>query len=288
MKILFYNHTGQISGAERVLLIILAGGDRRRFVPAVLCPADGPLMNKVRELGVRTITIDSLEARFTLRLDRLDLAVGAAPGGAQQLQVREVSALVRHDGVEREHRVLLRRLVRALEPRFPPLAARRGVGEIVAGVAARLAVERVADEREIERPAARIDDLAGRHVQKVSVEIDRLAVDVIEPPFGAADDVRDADGDLVRAGRDHVAVHPRAQAWDGRRGARRSRQRPGSGPAGSGGRTAAGCRRTRPDSRPRWQATSLRLLRPSCQNQHRLGAIGSSDGSRRDPAGLPK
>ena len=71
MKILFYNHTGQISGAERVLLIILAGGDRRRFVPAVLCPADGPLMNKVRELGVNTIAIDSLEARFTLRLDRL-------------------------------------------------------------------------------------------------------------------------------------------------------------------------------------------------------------------------
>lgn len=71
MKILFYNHTAQISGAERVLLIILAGGDRRRFIPAVLCPADGPLMNKVRELGVKTIAIDRLEARFTLRLDRL-------------------------------------------------------------------------------------------------------------------------------------------------------------------------------------------------------------------------
>ncbi len=71
MKILFYNHTGQISGAERVLLIILAGGDRRRFIPAVLCPADGPLMNKVRELGVKTIAIDRLDARFTLRLDRL-------------------------------------------------------------------------------------------------------------------------------------------------------------------------------------------------------------------------
>jgi glycosyltransferase involved in cell wall biosynthesis len=71
VKILFYNHTGQISGAERVLLIILAGGDRRRFIPAVLCPADGPLMNRVRELGVRTIAIDTLAARFTLRLDRL-------------------------------------------------------------------------------------------------------------------------------------------------------------------------------------------------------------------------
>jgi glycosyltransferase involved in cell wall biosynthesis len=71
LKILFYNHTGQISGAERVLLIILAGVDRRRFIPAVLCPADGPLMNRVSEQGVRTIAIDTLAARFTLRLDRL-------------------------------------------------------------------------------------------------------------------------------------------------------------------------------------------------------------------------
>jgi len=57
--------------SERVLLMVLAGVDRRRFIPAVLCPADGPLMNKVRELGVKTIAIDRLEARFTLRLDRL-------------------------------------------------------------------------------------------------------------------------------------------------------------------------------------------------------------------------
>jgi glycosyltransferase involved in cell wall biosynthesis len=71
LKILFYNHTGQISGAERVLLAILAGVDRRRFIPAVLCPADGPLLNRVRELGARTIAIDTLAARFTLRLDRL-------------------------------------------------------------------------------------------------------------------------------------------------------------------------------------------------------------------------
>ncbi|HMG74412.1 MAG TPA: glycosyltransferase family 4 protein [Pyrinomonadaceae bacterium] len=71
MKILFYNHTGQISGAERVLLTILAGGERLRFIPVVLCPADGPLVSRVRELGVRTIAIDRLEARFTLRLDRL-------------------------------------------------------------------------------------------------------------------------------------------------------------------------------------------------------------------------
>jgi glycosyltransferase involved in cell wall biosynthesis len=71
MKILFFNHTGKVSGGERVLLMILAGLDRGRFDPVVLCPTDGRLMQMVSELGVRTASIQSLEARFTMRVDRL-------------------------------------------------------------------------------------------------------------------------------------------------------------------------------------------------------------------------
>jgi glycosyltransferase involved in cell wall biosynthesis len=71
VKILFYNHTGKVSGGERVLLMILAGLDRGRFDPVVLCPTDGRLIQMVSELGVRTASIQSLEARFTLRADRL-------------------------------------------------------------------------------------------------------------------------------------------------------------------------------------------------------------------------
>lgn len=71
MKILFYNHTGKVSGAERVLLMILARLDRERFESVLLCPADGPLVETVRQLAMRVINAHSLEARFTWRPDRL-------------------------------------------------------------------------------------------------------------------------------------------------------------------------------------------------------------------------
>ena len=70
MKVLFYNHTGKVSGAERVLLMILARLDHTRFQSVVLCP-HGPLVRMARSFGVRTVPIDSLSARFTARPDRL-------------------------------------------------------------------------------------------------------------------------------------------------------------------------------------------------------------------------
>ncbi|HEY6802589.1 MAG TPA: glycosyltransferase family 4 protein [Pyrinomonadaceae bacterium] len=71
MKILFYNHTGKVSGAERMLELTLAGLDRSRFKSIVLCPKDGPLVEMVRGFGVRTEICPELQLRFTLRLDLL-------------------------------------------------------------------------------------------------------------------------------------------------------------------------------------------------------------------------
>lgn len=71
MKVLYYNHTGQASGAERVLLMILSRLDRARFEPVVVCPAEGRFIGMVSELGIRTISLEQLEARFTLRLGTL-------------------------------------------------------------------------------------------------------------------------------------------------------------------------------------------------------------------------
>ena len=70
MKILFYNHTGQVSGAERVLLMTLTGLDRA-VDSVVLCPADGRLIKMIDDLGFKAATINSLAARFTWRPDRL-------------------------------------------------------------------------------------------------------------------------------------------------------------------------------------------------------------------------
>jgi glycosyltransferase involved in cell wall biosynthesis len=71
MRILFYNHTGQVSGAERMLLMILARLDRRRFESVVICPAPGPLTGMMTTLGVPVQEVTSLAARFTWRLDHL-------------------------------------------------------------------------------------------------------------------------------------------------------------------------------------------------------------------------
>ena len=71
MKLLFYNHTGQVSGAERVLLMALARLDRARFDCLLVCPEPGPLLGMARELGTTCPTIDVLEARFTWRVDLL-------------------------------------------------------------------------------------------------------------------------------------------------------------------------------------------------------------------------
>jgi glycosyltransferase involved in cell wall biosynthesis len=71
MKVLFYNHTGQVSGAERVLLMILERMDRCQFEASVVCTSAGPLQQMVRQLGVRAEPVGLLDARFTWRPDLL-------------------------------------------------------------------------------------------------------------------------------------------------------------------------------------------------------------------------
>jgi glycosyltransferase involved in cell wall biosynthesis len=71
MKILFYNHTGTVSGAERILLLALKKLNRLRFEPLVVCPASGTLAEEVGKLGIDCQPLEQLEARFTLRIDLL-------------------------------------------------------------------------------------------------------------------------------------------------------------------------------------------------------------------------
>ncbi|HEY3025900.1 MAG TPA: glycosyltransferase family 4 protein [Pyrinomonadaceae bacterium] len=70
MKILFYNHTAQVSGAERVLMMILSRLNRDQFMPVVLCPT-GPMMEMASALGVPCQNVEQLSARFTWRIDHL-------------------------------------------------------------------------------------------------------------------------------------------------------------------------------------------------------------------------
>ncbi len=71
MKILFYNHTGKVGGAERLLLTILARLDRTAFDATVICPDSGDLRQMVADLGIRNEALIDLKARFTWRVDFL-------------------------------------------------------------------------------------------------------------------------------------------------------------------------------------------------------------------------
>jgi glycosyltransferase involved in cell wall biosynthesis len=71
LRILFYNHTGQLGGAERLLLTILGRLDRTSFDPILICPEHGPLLKMGRSLGVPAESVCVLDARFTWRADHV-------------------------------------------------------------------------------------------------------------------------------------------------------------------------------------------------------------------------
>ncbi len=67
MKIVFYNHTGKVSGAERLLLNAVTRLDATEFWRIMVCPSDGPLAGLAGEAGMTVHTVANLEARFTWR-----------------------------------------------------------------------------------------------------------------------------------------------------------------------------------------------------------------------------
>ncbi|MCX7918583.1 MAG: glycosyltransferase family 4 protein [bacterium] len=56
-RILYINHVGKISGAERVLLNLLSHLDRAKFEPVVIAPSDGTLLSEITKLGIKTYPI---------------------------------------------------------------------------------------------------------------------------------------------------------------------------------------------------------------------------------------
>ncbi|HSK70680.1 MAG TPA: glycosyltransferase, partial [Pyrinomonadaceae bacterium] len=68
MKILFYSHTGQVSGAENILLLLLKYLNREKFTPIAVCP-EGGLAEEIGKLGIPVKIVRQLEARFTWRID---------------------------------------------------------------------------------------------------------------------------------------------------------------------------------------------------------------------------
>ncbi len=70
MKVLFYNHTAKVSGAEKVLLMVLTHLDQSQFTPLVLCPS-GALKQIIEEAEIPCLEVEELKVRFTWRPDYL-------------------------------------------------------------------------------------------------------------------------------------------------------------------------------------------------------------------------
>lgn len=70
-RILYINHTGHVSGAERVLLDTLKAAKRGRFEPIVMCPADGDLAEEIFAERVEWLPLPSIRVRFALRPDQM-------------------------------------------------------------------------------------------------------------------------------------------------------------------------------------------------------------------------
>lgn len=102
MKILFYNHTGTVSGAERVMSMILDRLDRVRFQPVVVCPDESPMMEMIEELKVRTRGLKPLEARFTWRLDlvvRYLISFASVIRSARQIVIDEAPDVIHANSI---------------------------------------------------------------------------------------------------------------------------------------------------------------------------------------------
>ena len=67
IRILYYSHTGLVSGAEHVLLNTLAGLDRSIFEPVAVCPVEGDLKSRMEQTSIPVLSVNPLQARFTLK-----------------------------------------------------------------------------------------------------------------------------------------------------------------------------------------------------------------------------
>ncbi len=75
----FYNHTSQISGAERMLLLTLGHLPEHAKDAALICPADGPLRARAEAMGIKWYPAPALNARFTRNpLETIGYAISAA------------------------------------------------------------------------------------------------------------------------------------------------------------------------------------------------------------------
>jgi glycosyltransferase involved in cell wall biosynthesis len=66
MRVLYLNHTGEMSGAERALMDLLEVLPRDQFDPLVACPTTGRLSESVARLGIPVVGVPEVRISFRL------------------------------------------------------------------------------------------------------------------------------------------------------------------------------------------------------------------------------
>ena len=94
-RIVYVNHTGQVSGAEKVLMNILRSLDRGCYQPIVVCPADGCLSEEAAAEGIPWIAIRPIRARFSRNPKQILKSMGELCKGV--LSLRKVLRTVAPD-----------------------------------------------------------------------------------------------------------------------------------------------------------------------------------------------
>jgi L-malate glycosyltransferase len=70
-RVVYVNHTGAVSGAERVLINMVRGLDRARFEVTAICPVEGDLRGMLLAEGVHCAPLPTVQARFDWRPGQL-------------------------------------------------------------------------------------------------------------------------------------------------------------------------------------------------------------------------
>ena len=97
MKVCYYNHTGKVSGAEKVLFTLLANVGPG-FEASLIAPDTAPIRAFCLSHGICHLPVDELRARFTVNPFRLIRYIYSAIRGISQVsrRVSEVAPDVLH------------------------------------------------------------------------------------------------------------------------------------------------------------------------------------------------
>jgi L-malate glycosyltransferase len=90
-RIVFYTHTGQVSGAEKMLLLLIAHLPRSAFNSVLICPESGALSGAATKLGIQVYASSAINARYTYNPVLFIRYVWSMLGSLRALRSRFVS-----------------------------------------------------------------------------------------------------------------------------------------------------------------------------------------------------